>query len=493
MGKVRRESLLTSIAAYAGGVLGAVNKIFLLPQIFSEEEVGLTNLLVSISAMLAQVGILGYSHVALRFFPYFRDKENGHNGFLSIGFILGAVGYALILGVFFLVKEPLIGYYSKKSALLIEYVPSLLLIAFCTVFFNVMMFYLRSMYKTFAPTLIKDVILRLMVTGTITLYALDIVDFHNFVIIYTGVNCSIVLMIVVYAMIRGQFFLRLPRLANMPKNAKQILVYAGTAFLSSSAMFFLTSLDGIMLAQMMGLDSVGVYVTILFITSFMLYPYRALLGTTGPKIAEFWEQNDIAGIGKMYKRVTLLTTTMGVFLLGGILLNTRNVLLMLTPEYAIGLYTLIALSIARFVDMVTGLNSSILATSKKFYWDTIFMVIIIGVAFTSNYFFIGMYGITGAALATLLTIVLFNVVRLTFVAIQFKIQPFTAALLWPLFFGAIAFAPAYFIPDFDPFILDILARSSLFTVIFGGLTIWKGYSPDVNKFVVLLMDKVKKK
>lgn len=490
MGIVRRESVLTSIAAYAGGVLGMVNKLLLLPRIFDEEEVGLTNLLVNVGAMLAQIGTLGFPNVALRFFPFFRDDKNGHNGFLSIGFMFGGLGFLLILGSVLLFKEPFVDYYSKNSALLVDYLPALLIITFCTILFNVMIFYIRSLYKTFVPSLIRDVVLRLLVTGSISLYALDLVDFNQFVIIYTAVNCSIAVMVAVYLIWLGQFHLRLPKLANMPKNTRQILIYGFTVFLSTSSVFFVTNLDSLMLAPMIGLNTAGIYVTVLFITSFMLFPYRALVGVSSPKVAEGWEKNDLKEIGKLYKRVTLMTFTVGIFLYGGILLNLDNIFKILPEVYKPGMYTLIILGAARLVEMTTGLNGIILSTSKKFVWDLVFIVILLVAAFGTNVYFINLMGMTGAAVATLITLVGFNIARVIFVQIQFKMQPLSWPMLWPLISGVGAWGVAWLIPQFDPYWLDLIARSAVFTLLYITFAVWKGYAPDINKFAAILLGKL---
>ena len=58
-----------------GIVIGYVNKILLLPNFFSETQVGLVNILVSFSVIYAQFSALGINFTIVKFFPFFRSSN----------------------------------------------------------------------------------------------------------------------------------------------------------------------------------------------------------------------------------------------------------------------------------------------------------------------------------------------------------------------------------------------------------------------------------
>ena len=53
MGIVKRDSIAITVLSYVGVVVGYVNKILLFPNFLSEEQVGLTSILVSLAVMYA--------------------------------------------------------------------------------------------------------------------------------------------------------------------------------------------------------------------------------------------------------------------------------------------------------------------------------------------------------------------------------------------------------------------------------------------------------
>ena len=92
MGIVKRDSIAITVLSYVGVVVGYVNKILLFPNFLSEEQVGLTSILVSLAVMYAQFSALGINSTVVKFFPFFRTPDRRHNGF----FFWTALGLSLI-------------------------------------------------------------------------------------------------------------------------------------------------------------------------------------------------------------------------------------------------------------------------------------------------------------------------------------------------------------------------------------------------------------
>ena len=82
MGIIIKQTIKSSIYAYTGIALGFITTALLMPKVLTEAEVGLVRLLVSIMVLLAQVSNLGFNAAGGRLFPYFRNPERQHNGYL---------------------------------------------------------------------------------------------------------------------------------------------------------------------------------------------------------------------------------------------------------------------------------------------------------------------------------------------------------------------------------------------------------------------------
>ena len=97
----------------------------------------------------------------------------------------------------------------------------------------------------------------------------------------------------------------------------------------------------------------------------------------------------------------------------------------------------------------------------------------------TNYIFIKAFGITGAAMATALTIILINVFIQAFLYRHYHMHPFSVNMLKVAITGALCLGVNYFIPVIHyHYIFDILVRSSVITILFLGLAIGLRLAPD---------------
>jgi hypothetical protein len=110
-----------------------------------------------------------------------------------------------------------------------------------------------------------------------------------------------------------------------------------------------------------------------------------------------------------------------------------------------------------------------------------FTVLILG----GSQFLIPRYGYNGAAAAALFATVTYNVVKLFFIKSKMGIQPFTTGTVKVLLLAIITYAAVYFIPNPPSenlvwVLTDMLIRSVIVTVIFGGGILLSRVSDDIS-------------
>lgn len=93
-------------------------------------------------------------------------------------------------------------------------------------------------------------------------------------------------------------------------------------------------------------------------------------------------------------------------------------------------------------------------------------------------------GMNGAALATSLTIVAYNILRLAFVKHFFGIQPFEKSSFRILLLGAACFTGNYFLPYMGNVFADLIIRSVLITICFMGPVLLFKIAPELNTFAI---------
>ena len=107
MGQIERQTIKGSLYSYIGVAIGFVTTAVLFPRLLTTEQIGVLSLLVAYAQLISVVGNLGFPSVVIRFFPYFQNKQKGHNGLLflvllvlGVGFTIGAVLYSFVEQLF---------------------------------------------------------------------------------------------------------------------------------------------------------------------------------------------------------------------------------------------------------------------------------------------------------------------------------------------------------------------------------------------------------
>jgi len=198
-------------------------------------------------------------------------------------------------------------------------------------------------------------------------------------------------------------------------------------------------------------------------------------------------------IDEVYTKSSLLQLIYGLFIFLIIWLNIDNFFRLLPPDYSQGKYVVLYLSLARVIDMGTGLNSQVLATSRFWRYDLYSSTVLLALSFPLNFFLIRDFGMIGSGYAELLSIFVFNLIRYLFIWIKFDLQPFTVNTLKAIGVGLAAYFGTVWIPFMIHPIIDIAIRGVLFTVIFGALILVLRVSEDINSTVLTTINKVRRR
>lgn len=430
MGIIQRDSFRVSVISYAGAIIGYLNKIFLFTNFLDVNQVGLANLLVTISLIYAQMSALGSRNIITRFFPFFHDEKNQNHGFLFGVTAFAVAGFALTTLLFLLLRKPFALLYQESSPLLVEYAVYVIPLGLATLFYNLFESYLRCFYRNIIPSMAHEVLLRLLVTISITLYALNVLSFPGFVTVYVISYCIPALLLIGYAGYHGLLAIKPQYSPLLRRLGRIMLVYGLFSLLNNLSSFLLISIDSLMVAGMIDLGAAGIYTTMIFMTSVVLIPYRSMVKVAGPMVARFWKSRDMKGMQDIYQKATAGNLVVGACLFLILWVNLDTFFDFMAPEYRAGRYVFLLLGAGKLFDMASGLNATILTTSGKYRYDLLFTILMVGVAIGANILFIPRWGIEGAALASMLTMLLFNMLRIAFIQHHFQIQPFGRKQIW---------------------------------------------------------------
>ena len=490
MGIVQKNSFWITFCSYLGAVLGYVNKILLFTAFFTANQLGLLTVMVSIAVIYAQFSALGSGNILLRFFPYFQDKKMRHFGLQSGTLSIALLGFLIFTAIFIGFRDPILSHYANKSSLLAEYYNYIIVLSLAIMLYTYANAYLRSLNRTVASSAVIEVVLRLSMTIGVSLYAFELIDFKDFVWLYILSFSIPVVILFGYIYYLGELHLRIKNTRLLKRFKKHILVYGGFSILSGISAVIVVNIDTVMVGGILDLSEAAVYGVSVAITAVLLMPYRAIIKVASPLVAEYWKGKNLTALQSIYEKTALnnLIVSGAIFLL--IWANMDNLYLFIPQEYSAGKWAFFYLGIARLFDGVCGLNGTILMTSKKFKYDMFFSIALILITILTNYLLIPIWGIDGAAIATLITLSLYNILRIIFLYGSYKLFPFKPQLFKVLIIFLIVFAIETFIPFMKNVWIDIIIRSLFVSVAFVGTIYFGKFSSDFNNLIESLSKQV---
>jgi O-antigen/teichoic acid export membrane protein len=479
LGIIEKQATKNAIYSYIGVGIGAITYLWI-PHILSTDQNGLIRLLISLSALLAQFGNLGFSAVTIRFFPYFRNKEKGHHGFLFYALVVSFIGFLIVTAIFLLLKNWIIETNIEKSKLFVDYLYYLMPLTFFTLFFNVFDTYLRATYSSVIGSFTKDFFQRAAILILLCIYFFDLISFPVFIFSFIVLTCLPTLILMVYIIRQNEWHIKPVRGFLSKELRTEVMKLSLFSIISGGAGAIILNIDVFMVNQMLDLKQTGIYAIAFYFGTIIIIPARSIYRITSSIVAEAFKHDKLHEIKSLYKKTCNTQMTIGLLLFVGIWSNIDNIMRILPFEYSTGKNVILIISIGYLFDMLTGINQVIIANSKYYRYDTYFLILIVGAIIVANKVFIPIYGIAGSAMATALTMITYNTLRWIFLYFKFKMQPYDLNSLKIILISGLAFLPGLFIPYLNNLVIDIAARSLIVGGIFVFLLMRMEAAPEIN-------------
>ena len=113
----------------------------------------------------------------------------------------------------------------------------------------------------------------------------------------------------------------------------------------------------------------------------------------------------------------------------------------------------------KLFDVLFSVNSEVLVFSNYYRFNLLATILMSMLIVALNYWLIPIYGIEGAALASAMVMLLFNLVKYSFLKIKLNFNPFSIETLRILAVGIATYAPFYFFQLEQNPIINILITS----------------------------------
>lgn len=480
MGIIEKQATRNAIYSYLGAVLGFLTVTWM-SYLLTPSENGVLAILTSYSFLFAQFANLGFTSVTVRFFPYFRDREKGHHGFLFYAMLVTLAGFFICWMVFLFLKPSIIASNQEKSKLFVSYLFYLMPLIFFTAFFNIFDTYLRACYSSVIGSITKEVIQRVCIIALLAVYAFKLISLPVFIFFYIFFTCLPTVILIFYIIRQKEWHVK-PVRGHLTKSLRTEMIKLSLySILAGGAGALVLNLDTVMVNQLLGEAQSGIYRIAFYFGSIILIPARSIYRITSSVVAENFKFNKLPEIHRLYNQSCNNQLAIGALLFIGIWTNIDNILQLLPSAYASGKYVILIISAGYVVEMATGINQVIIVNSKYYKYDTFLVILLIGVTLLTNYLFIPLYGISGSAIATAFTTFFANLCRYLFLYNRFGMQPYDRNTGKILLIAIVSSLPGFLMPYLQQLYLDIAIRSALVGGLFILLVFKTDATPDINQ------------
>lgn len=492
MGVIKKQTIKGSIYSYLGVAVGFLVTIISI-KLLTTEQIGLTAILVAVSGIYSQFSTLGFTKVIERLFPYFRDEQNKHNGFLFITFAVGLAGFAISLISFFILKPWIIENYQEKSPLLVEYVWYLVPLIFFRMFSVMLDTYNKMLFDATTGTLLTDFVYRVGNLLLLGAFFLKWIDFQMFIwgyVFFLSLPAIYLTGLLIY---RGQFNLQAKPGFVKPALKKEMISLSVFGIIGGVSSIALKQIDTIMLSAYTNLSVTGVYSIIFYFGTVVLIPSVALGKISSTIIANSWKNNDLKTIEDIYFKSSINQLFFSLLLFILITANVENVIQLLGTKYQGTEWVIILICLSSLIVASTGSSVQIIGTSHKYKIQTYSLGVLVILSVIFYAIFIPILGMIGAALGSLLSVAGASLLRVFYLYQNMKLFPYRQIHLKCLAIGIFTLILGKVIPAHPNFVVDLVLRCTAISFLFVGLNYLFRISDEFNQMADKFLKQIRLK
>ena len=488
MSQIRKQSIVSSLVVYIGFAIGFLNTyLFTRQGGFTQAEYGLTGIFMAIANIMYSFANLGMVAYIYKFYPYYNDNlPKKKNDMLSWALLVSLLGFCLVILAGILFKDLVIRKYGTNSPDLVKYYYYVFPFGLGLTLFTVLEAYAWQLKKSVFTNFLREIQFRLLTTLLIVLsFAGIIASFDLFIKIYSFTFLAVAIILLGYLVFTKHISFSFSVSRVSKKFYRKIIslisfVYGGSLVFTVSMV-----IDTIIIAAVLpdGLALAGVYTLAQNIASLIQAPQRGVISSSIGTLSQAWKDKDMGKISRIYNSSSINQLLFSVAMFALIWLNFDDAVLnfQLQHRYLEAAWVFFFIGMMRIVDMGTGVNSQIISTSTSWRFDFITGIILLSITLPLNYILTKYYyGVTGPAIANLITFTIYNSIRYWFLYKKFNLQPFNLKTIYTILLGAASYYCCFFLfRDMHGFV-GMIARSVLFILIFAAGTKLLNLSPDVR-------------
>lgn len=464
MSVVARQGVKYSIIGYLGFLLGTFSAIFIFP--YDMEFYGKLRYILPTAEIIVPIIVFGLSFSNVKFFAKV-NADGKHHNMLSLSLLAVIINFLIVVGGFFLIaywfpEFKKLEIWKMKKLIL----PLALVLALSSVFNK----FLTNYKRVVVPNIFENFVPKLANLGAFCLFF-----FMGFAekSAYGFFFMMFVISLFGYGLytnrlekVRFDFDLRYFKKDNF---YREILTYSLFGFLGNIGNYIAIKIDSYMIGEFISFEENGIYNNIYSIISLIVVPQMGLFNLSAPIINKVLANGDYNELDRFHKKTSLSLFFLGLVLFCCIAVGFPYLAdFMKNGEDLRSSEPIVwVLGFAMLFDLATGFNGHIISLSRYYKFNIVVMLILAVLTITTNMLFLKHtnLGILGIAVAYAISLSLFNIIKIIFNYIKFKVFPLGIEMMYAMILGCISINVALLLPDLKLNILNLFYKPAVVLIV----------------------------
>ena len=486
MSQIRKQSIISTVFVYFGFFIGFINTYLFTRNNspFSTSEYALTNIFIAVGNIMFAFSNFGMIATVYKFYPYYNDNlDKKKNDLITWALVTSLIGFLLVIlaGLFF--KDIVIRKFGERSPEFVKYYLWVFPFGFSILLFSIFEVFTWNLRKSIFTSFLREVLFRLLTTILIFLLSFKLItSFDTFIKLYAFTYGIVALVLCTYLIYKKQLHITFVVSRVTKKFYKKIISLASLVYFGGIVYMIAQFIDTIIIMSVVGIKAAGIFSLGSVVAGLVQAPQRGAVAASVPVLSRAWKDKDYSKILMIYQRsgINLLIASLGIFLL--VWLNYIDAIktFQLKPGYIDSQWIFFFLGMARIIDLGTGVNAQIIATSTFWRFEFLSGVVLLSLAVPLNYMLVKKFGIIGAGYSNVIAFTVYNIIRIIFLERKFNMHPFSIKTVYAIMLAFASYTICYYSFLQMHAFWGMVLKSLVFITLYGGSVIYFDLSPDVS-------------
>lgn len=463
MSVVARQGFKYSIIGYIGFLLGTISAIFIFPYDF--EFYGKLRYILPTAEMLVPFVVLGISYSNVKFF-HTVEKDGKKQNMLSLSLLTVFINFVVFSAIFFVLpyfypKFRLSEAWKSKEMIL----PLILILSFCAIFNK----YTSNYKRIVVSNIFDNLFPKIANLGAFCLFFYFAFSQKIAFAFFFGIFTLMLFGYIYYTNKLEKIQLDFNTDYFKKNNFwKEFFNYSFFGFLGTFGNYL--AINSFMIGEYLGMEEVGIYSVLYALISLISIPQLGLFNISAPIINKTLADGDMEELDRFHKKTSLSLYFLGAVLFSCIMVGfpfltqfmPKNGTMLREYEPVVWIW-----GSAVLIDLATGFNGNIISLSKYYRFNILVMLLLAGLTIGLNLYFIKNTDLKliGIALSTAISLTTYNVIKIIFNYVVFKVSPLTIEMIFVSIICTLAITVAIVLPTFDNNFINLIYKPAVVLVL----------------------------